>query len=107
VIRRPRASFSRGAYVPFRGKGKLGAIMMTGFKTLGLAALMAIVPAAALAEEPAAYASQNPDRDVLNRGELTPAGKLVREGPNGTASLLAANRAAAGLPPLPSSRTTR
>ena len=81
---------------------------MTGFKTLGLAALMTTLPiAAALAQEPAAYASQNPDRDVLNRGELTPAGKLAREGPNGTAALLAANRAAAGLAPQPSSRTTR
>jgi hypothetical protein len=32
----------------------------------------------ALAQEPAAFAAQNPDRDVLNGGQLTPYGRQIR-----------------------------
>ena len=72
---------------------------MTGPGTLVGAALMSIVLAtAALAQEPAAYAAQNPDRDVLNGGVLTPAGRLAREQPgDAAAALYAINKANAGL----------
>ncbi|WP_249165896.1 hypothetical protein [Bradyrhizobium sp. AUGA SZCCT0431] len=72
---------------------------MTGPRTLVASALMSIVLAtSALAQEPAAYAAQNPDRDVLNGGVLTPAGRLAREQPgDAAAALYAINRANAGL----------
>ncbi|MBR1227475.1 MULTISPECIES: hypothetical protein [unclassified Bradyrhizobium] len=72
---------------------------MTGPRTLVAAALMSIVLATStLAQEPAAYAAQNPDRDVLNGGVLTPAGRLAREQPgDAAAALYALNKANAGL----------
>jgi hypothetical protein len=36
-------------------------------------------------QEPAAYASMHPDRDVLNGGALTPAGRMGLERPYGAA----------------------
>jgi hypothetical protein len=48
-------------------------------------------------QEPAAWAAANPDRDILNGGALTPAGRLARENPDSAAALLSANQAAAGL----------
>ena len=72
---------------------------MTGPGTLVATALIsAILATSALAQEPAAYAAQNPDRDVLNGGVLTPAGRLAREQPgDAAAALYAINRANAGL----------
>ena len=72
---------------------------MTGPKTLVAAALIsAILATPALAQEPAAYAAQNPDRDVLNGGVLTPAGRLAREQPgDAAAALYTLNKANAGL----------
>src|SRR4051812_44490405 len=50
-------------------------VAMTGFKTLMLASLISTVSvASALAQEPAAFQSMYPNRDVLNGGALTPAG---------------------------------
>ena len=72
---------------------------MIGPRTLAAAALMSIILAtSALAQEPAAYAAQNPDRDVLNGGVLTPAGRLAREQPgDAAAALYTLNKANAGL----------
>ena len=75
---------------------------MTGLKALAAAALIATIPATlALAQEPAAYAAQNPDRDILNGGTLTPASKLS------AAELQSANAAAAGLASRRSSKPGR
>jgi hypothetical protein len=71
---------------------------MNGLKVLVAAALLSTISTAALAQqEPAAWAAANPDRDILNGGALTPAGRLARENPDSAAAILAANRAAAGL----------
>jgi hypothetical protein len=71
---------------------------MTRFKTLVATALISAIAATpALAFEPAAYAAQYPDRDILNGGALTPAGRSGLENPGGAAGLVAANKAAAGL----------
>jgi hypothetical protein len=68
---------------------------MSGLKPLLAAAVISMISATSvLAQEPAAFASQYPDRDVLNGGALTPAGRLGLELPNGAASSPAANAAA-------------
>lgn len=73
-------------------------IAMVGLRTLIAAVLLSMISATAMAQqEPAAWAAANPDRDILNGGALTPAGKLARESPDSAAAILAANRAAAGL----------
>ena len=41
-------------------------------------------------QEPAAYASMHPDRDVLNGGALTPAGRMGLERPYGAAPVFGA-----------------
>jgi hypothetical protein len=59
--------------------------------------ISALAATSALAgDEPAAFAAQNPDRDVLNGGALTPAGRLGLENPGGAAGIYSANRTAAG-----------
>ena len=63
---------------------------MTKLKMLLAAALISTIPAsAALAQaaisELGAYQALNPDRDSLNGGALTPAGRLGLEGPDGSA----------------------
>lgn len=72
---------------------------MTRLKALVAGALISTLFAtSALAQEPAAYAARNPDRDILNGGALTPAGRLAREHPgDAAATLYAINRANAGL----------
>jgi hypothetical protein len=57
---------------------------------LAVAALMSTAAMTTLAQaqasEPAAFQSQNPNRDVLNGGQLTPAGRAALgqyEGPSG------------------------
>ena len=62
---------------------------MTGFKTLLAAALISTIStisatcafAQAAISEPGAFQAQFPDRDVLNGGALTPAGRMGLELP--------------------------
>jgi hypothetical protein len=68
----------------------------TMFKTLIAAALIstASIPSAFAAwsfadQEPAAYASMYPNRDVLNGGALTPAGRMGVERAGGAAPVFA------------------
>src|SRR5256884_6722534 len=75
---------------------------MTTFKTLITAALvsMATVTSASAqlptwaASNPAAFQAQYPDRDVLNGGALTPAGRMGLVSPGGAAPYSGANAAA-------------
>lgn len=70
---------------------------MTGPKTFAAAVLISAISAtSALAQEPAAFQAQYPDRDFLNGGALTPAGRLGLERPGGAAGLPAASDAYAG-----------
>lgn len=69
---------------------------MTVFKTLLAAALVstATIPSAFAAwsfadQEPAAFASMYPNRDVLNGGALTPAGRVGLERAGGAAPVFA------------------
>ncbi len=51
---------------------------MTGLKLLAATALISTIPATSvLAQEPAAFLAQFPDRDILNGGALTPAGRIL------------------------------
>jgi hypothetical protein len=62
-------------------------IAMTGLKTLVAAALISAIPATSvLAQEPAAFQATYPNRDVLNGGALTPAGRLGLEPAFGAAA---------------------
>jgi hypothetical protein len=71
---------------------------MTGFKMLAAVALISAIPAtSALAQEPAAFQAMFPNRDVLNGGALTPAGRLGLEQPYGAPNADAANNANAGM----------
>jgi hypothetical protein len=81
---------------------------MAGLKLLVATALISTVSAtSAPAEEPAAFQAQFPDRDVLNGGALTPAGRILKL-PGGAASLYEANKAGAGIGSAsPSSRAPR
>jgi hypothetical protein len=73
-------------------------IAMIGARTLVATALLSMISATAMAQqEPAAWAAANPDRDILNGGALTPAGRLGPENPGGAAAIYSANQAAAGL----------
>lgn len=70
---------------------------MAGLKLLVATALISTISAtSALAQEPAAFQAQSPDRDVLNGGALTPAGRIL-ERSGGAASLYEANKADAGI----------
>jgi BA14K-like protein len=74
---------------------------MIGFKTLISAALVSMAAAtSASAQEPTwaasypgAYEAQYPDRDVLNGGALTPAGRMGLERSGGAARVVGANNA--------------
>jgi hypothetical protein len=77
--------------------------MMTVFKTLMAAALIstASIPCAFAAwsfadQEPATYASMHPNRDVLNGGALTPAGRMGLERAGGAAPAFAGRNARIG-----------
>ena len=57
---------------------------MIGHKALGAAVLMSAIAATSASAqaafgEPAAFQAQHPDRDVLNGGAVTPAGRLGLE----------------------------
>jgi len=72
---------------------------MTGLKTLVTAALISTIPATgALAfdtlSEPATFQAMYPNRDSLNGGELTPAGRMALEQAGGAS---AANKAYAAV----------
>src|SRR3954465_4658214 len=90
---------SRAAIVAKRlsAHSKQWRIAMSAFKILIAAALISTAtissasPAWSFADqEPAAFASMYPDRDVLNGGALTPAGRMGLERPGGAASVFAA-----------------
>jgi len=71
---------------------------MTGLKTLVAAALISTISATcALAQaaisEPGAFQAQFPDRDVLNGGALTPAGRMGLELADGAAGVSTGNNA--------------
>jgi len=74
---------------------------MTTFKTLIAAALVsmtAVTSASAqlpnwAAQDPDSFQAQYPDRDVLNGGALTPAGRMGLELPGGAAPVSGANNA--------------
>ena len=74
---------------------------MTLFRTLIAAALvsMAAVTSASAqlpswaAQDPDSFQAQYPDRDVLNGGALTPAGRMGLELPGGAAPAFGANNA--------------
>jgi hypothetical protein len=71
---------------------------MIGLRTIVATVLLSMISATAMAQqEPAAWAAANPDRDILNGGALTPAGRLGLENSGGAAALYSANQAAAGL----------
>ena len=67
---------------------------MTGLKTLVAAALISTIStisatcalAQAAISEPGAFQAQFPDRDVLNGGALTPAGRMGLELPGGAST---------------------
>jgi hypothetical protein len=74
---------------------------MTTFKTLIAAALVsmtAVTSASAqlpnwAAQDPDSFQAQYPDRDVLNGGALTPAGRMGLELPGGAAPVFGASNA--------------
>jgi hypothetical protein len=57
--------------------------------------------------EPAAYQSQHPDRDVLNGGQLTPAGRAAHGLPQGPRDAFAAQGIPAGAAPVVHARRHR
>jgi hypothetical protein len=77
---------------------------MTTFKDLIAAALVSMATATSASaqlppwaiSEPGLYEAQFPDRDILNDGALTPAGRLLQL-PGGAARVYAASRAYAGM----------
>ena len=79
---------------------------MTVFKTLIAAALVSMTAVTSASAQlptwgssnPAAFQAQYPDRDVLNGGALTPAGRMGLERPGGAAPVFGTNNgyAAAG-----------
>jgi hypothetical protein len=78
---------------------------MARLKTLIAAAILATVPAlSALAQEPAAFQAQYPNRDVLNGGALTPAGRLGLELPGGAAPSAPIGPGASGAYAVPQDR---
>ena len=74
---------------------------MTTFKTLITAALVSMTTVTSAsaqlpnwaASNPAAFQAQYPDRDVLNGGALTPAGRMGLELPGGAAPFFGTNNA--------------
>ncbi|MET0674612.1 MAG: hypothetical protein ABW175_02325, partial [Bradyrhizobium sp.] len=74
---------------------------MTLFKTLMAAALVSVTAMTSASAQlpnwassnPDLFQAQNPDRDVLNGGALTPAGRMGLELPGGAVNLDAARNA--------------
>jgi hypothetical protein len=73
---------------------------MFGFKTLIAAALMSMAAVTSASaqlplwanSDPAAFQAQYPDRDVLNGGALTPAGRMGLELPGGAAPVFGTSK---------------
>lgn len=73
---------------------------MIGFKTLVIAAMMSMGAATSAsaqlpdwaASDPGSFEAQYPNRDVLNGGALTPAGRMSLELPSGIAPVFAPKR---------------
>jgi hypothetical protein len=86
-------AFNRAAIVANAPHRRCTENTMTGFKIVVAAALVSLAataPAGAQLPEwavshPGAFQSQYPDRDVLNGGALTPAGRMGLERPGGAA----------------------
>ena len=57
--------------------------------------------------EPAAYQAQHPDRDVLNGGQLTPAGRAARGFPPAPGDAFASDRTPMGAVPVVHTRRHR
>src|SRR3954447_23646428 len=83
----------------FSARSKQWRLAMSAFKILIAAALLstATISSASAAwsfadQEPAAFASMYPDRDVLNGGALTPAGRMGLERPGGAAPVFGVHR---------------
>jgi hypothetical protein len=76
---------------------------MTTFKTLIAAALLSMSAVGSASAQlpnwavtnPDAYQAEYPDRDVLNGGALTPAGRMGLELPGGAAPVFGASKAPA------------
>jgi hypothetical protein len=74
---------------------------MTGLKTLVAAALLSMTAVTSASAQlpawansnPDAFQAQYPDRDVLNGGALTPAGRMGLELPGGAAPVFGGNNA--------------
>ena len=74
---------------------------MTLFKTLIAAALVSMTAVTSASAQlpawansnPGSFQAQDPDRDVLNGGALTPAGRMGLELPGGAAPVFGANNA--------------
>jgi len=69
---------------------------MTGLKTLVAAAIISTVSATyafaqAAISEPGSFQAMFPNRDVLNGGALTPAGRMGLELPDGATSVYTTN----------------
>jgi BA14K-like protein len=98
VGRAPRAAAASAISRAANGKWR---ITMTGLKTIVVAALVsmtAVTSASAqlpnwAASNPDAFQAEYPNRDVLNGGALTPAGRMGLELPGGAAPVFRANNA--------------
>ena len=74
---------------------------MTGLKTLAVAALVSMTAVTSASAQlpswagsnPDSFQAQYPDRDVLNGGALTPAGRMGLELPGGAAPFFGTNNA--------------
>src|ERR1700741_2468340 len=94
----PRAAAASAISRAENGKWR---ITMTGLKTIVVAALVsmtAVTSASAqlpnwAASNPDAFQAEYPNRDVLNGGALTPAGRMGLELPGGAAPVFRANDA--------------
>lgn len=71
---------------------------MTGLKTLVAAGLLSAISAtSALAQNESNFRALYPNRDALNGGELTPAGRMGLQLPGGAVGNPAVNNAYAGV----------
>ena len=96
-----RAAVIAGASSPYRTT--IRRTTMNTFKNLIAAALVSMTTVTSASaqlptwavSEPAAFEAQYPDRDILNGGALTPAGRMGLELPGGAAPAFGANTARA------------
>lgn len=81
----------------------------TGIAVAAALLLAAALPSMAQAQfsEPAAYQAAHPDRDVLNGGQLTPAGRAALGGQSASGNADASQPSASAAPPMVRSRHRR